>query len=342
MRVAVEGTTTYVSDVYIVASTNTDIPTYYSKWLNERHAEGSVELPAYVDPERTIVVSLLPEDVKGYVFYSKNYGPFLRFCTPFVDSPTILFFTVGDAAIFQARVSPFAKLFEQARALRQRFAAGEVIWKLPPLFFDRDGRLLYADNLESVAAGMRAAGVEKCMLEAYSSGFNPQAMRERLRLHGIDDFVEAETPARLEAVAALIDDLNRYNFEVIGNESPLFPDLRVSDIENRIEAFDIGRMGMPCPTKCLYCDTNFTVNYDSAGEQRQRLEMDPAGHSVGLEPYFRSLGLDVDDEAPADAASPYAIELRARCEVRQLPSRPLPLLVNVIGDRDDHRRAYLA
>jgi hypothetical protein len=46
-----------VSDIEIIASTNTDIPTYYSKWLREKITAGLVLVRAYRDPSLTYAVA---------------------------------------------------------------------------------------------------------------------------------------------------------------------------------------------------------------------------------------------------------------------------------------------
>lgn len=351
MHVDVRGAThTDVRDVYLIASTNTDIPTYYSPWLRERIRLGEVELPAYGDPNTAIRVSLRAQDVKGWVFYSKNYGPFIRRCAEWIDRPAIFFFTLGDSEVFQPRLPPLAVLLEQAAALVERFGAQAVIWKLPPLMFNSAGELIYAERLPAIAAAMRDLGVTSCMAEIYSSGFHPREMKRRLRACGADDVFEGESNAMWRSLAHVLAELrDNFGLAPLANDALLFPDFRVDDIENRVGAVDIGRMGMPCPTKCLYCDTNFTVNYDVRGERRETIDMDPEGHSLGLERYFASLGLKVSP-APRMAdgrISPYAVELRAQVALRGDPKdrdgrSERSLLVNLIGDAGDLRRAYVS
>lgn len=338
---------TNVRDVYLIASTNTDIPTYYSPWLRQRLRDGYVELPAYGEPDRPIHASLLSEDVRGWVFYSKNYGPFLRICADRIDRPAIFFFTLGDSEVFRPQLPPRAVLLKQVESLVEGFGPQSVIWKLPPLMFNAAGELIYAENLRATASAMRELGVTTCMAEIYSSGFHPEEMRRRLDACGAGDVCEVESGAMWRSLAELLAEL-RESFELtpLANDALLFPDFRVHDIENRVGAFDIGRMGMPCPTKCLYCDTNFTVNYDNEGKRRKAIDMDPAGHSVGLERYFESLGVEVGSVGAA-ANSPYSIELRAEVSLRgSLPmsdgESDQTLLINLIGDGDGHRRAYIS
>jgi hypothetical protein len=61
----------------ISASYRTDIPTFYGEWFIHRLRAGYCKT---VNPynQRVLRISLLPEDVDGIVFWTKNVGPFLR------------------------------------------------------------------------------------------------------------------------------------------------------------------------------------------------------------------------------------------------------------------------
>jgi Domain of unknown function (DUF1848) len=331
-----------ISDVIILASTNTDIPTYYSQWLNDRLDDGRVHLPAYADPRITYTVSLADTDVRGFVFWSKNYGPFLRKIAPRITAPATIFFTMGDAAVLGAKVPKWNILMDQVDQLVERFGAQNVIWKLPPLFFDVDGQMLFVDETLRSADAIASHGVRSCLAELYSPNFHPTEIANRLSKVGLGKLADAMTESMWDQLRQLFD-LLKNNSEIIALDvdHEIQPGFCIDDIENRVNAFDIGRMGMPCPTKCLYCDTNFTVNYTNNGEARSILEMDPCGHSRGLEDYFRSLGMMVKTCDQADQRhSPYSVELRCRTEVT-INDTPKQLLINVLEGEVNTARAYV-
>lgn len=60
----------------ISASYRTDIPAFYGEWFHNRLCAGFCRVvnPYGGPPSR---VSLLPEHVDGFVFWTKNLGPFL-------------------------------------------------------------------------------------------------------------------------------------------------------------------------------------------------------------------------------------------------------------------------
>lgn len=61
----------------ISASRRTDIPAFHSQWFFERVKEGYCEVTNPFN-KRKSVISLLKKDVTGFVFWSKNYIPFVN------------------------------------------------------------------------------------------------------------------------------------------------------------------------------------------------------------------------------------------------------------------------
>jgi hypothetical protein len=326
-----------VRDVYIIASTNTDVPTHYGKWLSAAFDRGHVDVKLYANPRYAMRVSLRNFDVRGYVFYSKNYGPFLPILSKFGGRPVICIFTVGDAPALGARVPSLTSLCLQARELIRQLGSDRVIWKLPPLMFDAYGKLLFSADLLSAADGMVQSGIKLCLLELYSSRFHPEEMRARLRENGLKVISDYEESQCAESLDQLIRTLRtNHHLKILENSESLFPDFRVSDIEDRVNCVDIGRMTMPCPTQCLYCDTNYTLNYANDGKKRRTLNVSTEGLSRGLEACLEAKGVSLNCPS-GESYSPYNVELRARFHL----SDGRPALVNVIGDDSDQPRAYI-
>ena len=60
----------------ISASRRTDVPRHYARWFAERRRQGFAEFrTAYGTPGRA---SLLPKDVIGYLFWTRDAGPFMQ------------------------------------------------------------------------------------------------------------------------------------------------------------------------------------------------------------------------------------------------------------------------
>src|ERR1700686_3673909 len=62
----------------ISVSYNTDIPTFYGEWFTNRLVERYCKM---VNPynQQIYRVELTPESVDGFVFWTKNIGPFLKY-----------------------------------------------------------------------------------------------------------------------------------------------------------------------------------------------------------------------------------------------------------------------
>ena len=88
----------------ISVSRRTDIPALYSHWFLNRLKEGLV---GYVNPfagDKRYVVSLKPENVICFVFWSKNYQPFLE--------PLKVVDDMGYGSMFHFTITGLPKNFE--------------------------------------------------------------------------------------------------------------------------------------------------------------------------------------------------------------------------------------
>jgi hypothetical protein len=115
----------------ISASYKTDIPTFYGDWFVNRLRAGYCKtLNPY---NRQIVrVSLKPEDVQGFVFWTKNVGPFVghlaevrRRGFPFVVQHTIN----GYPRVLEEAVVDPAKSVEHVRRLAEEFGPRVCVWR---------------------------------------------------------------------------------------------------------------------------------------------------------------------------------------------------------------------
>ena len=115
----------------ISASYKTDIPTFYGDWFVNRLRAGYCKtLNPY---NRQIVrVSLTPEDVQGFVFWTKNVGPFVghlaevrRRGFPFVVQHTIN----GYPRVLEEAVVDAAKSVAHVRRLAEEYGPRVCVWR---------------------------------------------------------------------------------------------------------------------------------------------------------------------------------------------------------------------
>jgi len=164
----------------ISASKRTDIPAFYLPWFAERVREGHVIVrnPLFYrasHPERfSIRVSLRPEDVAAIVWWSKNYGVYLR--------PTFYrVFEIYERQRFQFTINPRGPVYawlepdvpdldealRQARELAARRGATAIRWRYDPIVFWRDGQTdrwsWDADFFQRMCEELAAIGVPTCI-----------------------------------------------------------------------------------------------------------------------------------------------------------------------------------
>jgi hypothetical protein len=119
----------------ISASYRTDIPAFYGAWFMNRLAAGDCRVAnPYGGPDYT--VALTREAVDGFVFWTKNAGPFLdhlpevrRRGFPFVVQLTI----TGYPRALEASVPEPARAAAQLHAIAARFGARAALWRYDPI-----------------------------------------------------------------------------------------------------------------------------------------------------------------------------------------------------------------
>ncbi len=115
----------------ISASYKTDIPTFYGEWFANRFRAGYCKV---VNPYNKVIsrVSLRPEDVNGFVFWTKNVGPFIKHLAevrdrqvPFVVQHTI----TGYPRQLEQAVVDAAKAVRHVREIAVRFGPRVCVWR---------------------------------------------------------------------------------------------------------------------------------------------------------------------------------------------------------------------
>jgi hypothetical protein len=121
--------------VIISASYKTDIPAFYSPWFMRRLHAGYCKT---VNPygRQVYTLPLTPDVVDGFVFWTKNIGPFLdslpqiqRLGYPFVVQYTI----TGYPRELEERVLDAAHTVASLRALADRYGPAVPVWRYDPI-----------------------------------------------------------------------------------------------------------------------------------------------------------------------------------------------------------------
>lgn len=119
----------------ISVSRRTDIPAFYGEWfMNRVRAGWAVSCNPF--NRRAMRVSLLPSAVAGFVFWSKDFHPFLRYLDE-LDARSyqavFLFTITGLPRVFERRVPDTELAVETFRLLSRRYSPRQVLWRYDPI-----------------------------------------------------------------------------------------------------------------------------------------------------------------------------------------------------------------
>ena len=159
----------------ISASRRTDIPAYYLKWFMERLQEGYVEVTNPFYRKQVKHVSLRPDDVEWIVFWSRNYGPFLKNYSRFKDYNLFFHFTILPKSPLEKSGLAVPKLLGQLEQLAELYGSEHIIWRYDPLVYWQDSAGLHTNHNPSdfdyLCRAVAACGVKRCYFSfAYPYG----------------------------------------------------------------------------------------------------------------------------------------------------------------------------
>jgi hypothetical protein len=147
----------------ISVSRRTDVPAFYSDWFLRRVREGFVGV---VNPfgGKRYLTSLRPEEVVCFVFWSKDFTPFL----PHLDTLDRLGYRFYFNYTFTALPGVFESGVDKAAAwktlkyLSERYSPRHINWRFDPVILSSitDGNF-YLEAFERLA-GQLAGRVERC------------------------------------------------------------------------------------------------------------------------------------------------------------------------------------
>lgn len=124
----------------ISVSRRTDIPAFYLDWFLNRLQASFVE---YFHPflHQRLSVSLRPENVSAFVFWSKNFGPLLPHL-PTLSKQGFHFychFTVtGLPSYLEPNVPPAEETIRQSKAIASLFSPHHLQWRFDPIFLSQE------------------------------------------------------------------------------------------------------------------------------------------------------------------------------------------------------------
>jgi hypothetical protein len=289
----------------ISASYKTDIPTFYGEWFMNRFQEGHCRM---VNPygRQTYEINLTKEYVDGFVFWTKNIGPFLKYLPKIYERgyPFIVQHTInGYPRQLEYRVINYAHTIEHMKALAGTYGPHVAVWRYDPIIISSLTPVdWHRNNFETLAKSLKGTTDEVVVSFAQIYKKTRRNMDWAANEFG---FSWGEHEMSLEAVRKLITELaqiaalNNIQLRVCSQKAFLIPGVveearcidadRLERISNKsisgktrqkgnrkecgcFASKDIGEYDT-CPHGCVYC---YAVQNRELALSRYK-EHDPTG-----------------------------------------------------------------
>lgn len=171
----------------ISASYKTDIPTFYGEWFIRRLRAGYCKM---VNPwgKQVYRVPLDRERVDGFVFWTKNIGPFARHLPevkergfPFIVQHTIN----GYPRALESRVVDAQVSVKHARTIRELYGPDVLVWRYDTIVIsDITPPTFHIDNFGSLAQALRGVTNEVVLSFVQMYAKTKRNLDDAARSHG--------------------------------------------------------------------------------------------------------------------------------------------------------------
>jgi Domain of unknown function (DUF1848) len=266
--------------VIISASYKTDIPAFYGGWFVKRLRAGYCKMVNPYNHAQRRTVPLAQPDVDGFVFWTKNVGPFVNALSevaergyPFVVQHTIN----GYPRALESRVVDARRSAEHMRMIAGSYGLRAAVWRYDPIVFSSLTPVeFHKRNFASLArqlAGTTDEVVVSFMQVYKKTGHN----MNRVAAHGFE-WRDPVAEVKRNLLSELVGIANAYNMRLTlctqpdllvagASESRCVDAQRLIDIAGRpfraqlrgmrqgcgcFESIDIGDYDT-CPHGCVYC-----------------------------------------------------------------------------------------
>jgi len=143
----------------VSVSRRTDIPAFYPRWFYERLREGKC---TYRNPwsGEEHIISLVEEDVSVFVFWSRNYAPFLDVLKEVsrIGYGVFFHFTItGIGPPLEPKSPPLEKAIDNFKEISEEYGKEKIVWRFDPIIITQlnsiEGTLLRFDKISKELEG---------------------------------------------------------------------------------------------------------------------------------------------------------------------------------------------
>jgi len=263
----------------ISVSYRTDIPTFYGEWFMRRVREGYARYPNPYSPQ-IVSVSLKPEDVHAFAFWSKNYLPFVKHLDELDARGYDFYFhysITGLPRILEEKVPDWATCVQNFVELSRRYSPKHVQWRYDPIVFSNITPFeFHVETFRRMAQRLEGS-TERCyisFLDIYRKARrNLQSVEAILSVEDPEQEHKIELALRLAEIASVYG-ITLYtcveDFAAIGPIKrgacvdkdildQLWPHkarkMALSNNRNRCGCYESRDIGIydTCPHGCIYC-----------------------------------------------------------------------------------------
>lgn len=148
----------------ISVSRRTDIPAFYGDWFMSRLKEG---FAGYINPfgGQKYIVSLKPENVICFVFWSKNFEPFIDKLKPIEDMGYSFYFNYTITGLpheFECNLVKPEAAIDTLKKLSKMYSPKHINWRYDPIIIsDITDYKFHLENFENMASTFEGY-VERC------------------------------------------------------------------------------------------------------------------------------------------------------------------------------------
>jgi hypothetical protein len=267
----------------ISVSRRTDIPAFYGDWFMNRLKEGFAGVVNPFGGQRYFV-SLRPEDVTCFVFWSKNFTPFLKNLKIIENLGYKFYFNytiTGLPSVFEHNVDKKAAI-ETLKELSKMYSPRHINWRFDPIVLssicERDYYIRAFEELASQLDGL----IERCYFSFVTEYNKVKRNFEELEKTNSLKIINVSEDFKIDLANELADIAERFGIEMfsccgdylVGGkikkahcidgaiiEELFYPEgLSYNEKPTRsqcgcTESADIGTYDT-CPHGCVYCYAN--------------------------------------------------------------------------------------
>jgi len=200
----------------ISVSRRTDIPTFYGNWFLNRLKEGFV---GYINPYggQKYAVSLKPEDVICFAFWSKNYEPFIEKLKIIDDMGYKFYFNytiTGLPTIFECNVVNKERAIDTLKVLSSMYSPKHINWRYDPIiisdYTDYDFHIKIFENIASKLEGY----IGRCYFSYAIKYGKVKRNIDKFQKENDIKIMDPDTDFKIKLANELADIANRYRIKM--------------------------------------------------------------------------------------------------------------------------------